>query len=66
MTRDHAFNVIFNELRDQEEAIGGPPSRTGMAWALVNALTIAGFDLRAGDWRDLEKRVAANLEDFRS
>jgi hypothetical protein len=66
MTRDHAFNTVYNELRDQEEAIGGPPSRVGLTWALVNALTAAGFDLRGADFRDLEAKVAANLEDFRS
>jgi hypothetical protein len=37
-----------------------------MAWALVNALTTAGYDLRGDDFRDLEARVAENLEDFRS
>ena len=65
-SRDHAFNTVYNEIRDQEDAIGGPPSRVGMAWAVVNALTAAGFDLRGADFRDLEARVQANLEDFRS
>jgi hypothetical protein len=78
-SRDHAFNTDYNELRDQDEAIGGPPSRSGMAWAVVNALTTAGFDLAGDDFRDLERceihgirrcticpLVKANLEDFRS
>lgn len=64
--RDHAWNIIVNELRDQEEAAGGQSSRYGVAWGIVNALTAAGFDLTGADFRDLEARVAANLKDFRS
>lgn len=56
MSRDHAWNIIVNELRDQKFA-PGTRSCYRVADAVVNALTAAGFNLEGDDFRDAPCQV---------
>ena len=41
-----AHRVVLRAIKEQYESIAGPPTSHGLAWAIVNALTEAGWDMR--------------------
>ena len=51
---DHAWNTVYNVLADHKQPILGVTSRPKLARDIVAALVGEGFNLRGGDFREVE------------
>ena len=51
---DHAWNTVYNVLADHRQPILGLTTRSQLACDIVAALVREGFNLRGGDFREVE------------
>lgn len=54
---DHAWNTVYNVLADHKQPILGVTNRSQLAGDIVAALVREGFNLRGGDFREVEQRA---------
>ena len=52
---DHAWNTVYNVLADHKQPILGVTNRPQLARDIVAALVREGFNLRGGDFREVER-----------